>query len=48
MEDVGIICSRLVNFPAIWYILWSSGQFSGDLVYFMANWYDILRKIWQP
>jgi hypothetical protein len=36
MEDVGIFCGHLVNFSAIWYILWpfdKFGIFSGHLVY---------------
>jgi hypothetical protein len=48
MEDVGIMLwpfglpyGHLVFFVAIWYILWSFGQF------FMF-WYVIPRKIWQP
>jgi hypothetical protein len=31
MEDSDIFYGHLVNFPAIWYILW---PFSGKLVYF--------------
>jgi hypothetical protein len=40
MEDVGIFYGHLVNFPAIWYILWSLGVFP-------PFWYIVLRKIWQ-
>jgi hypothetical protein len=34
MEDVGIFCGHLVNFTAIWYILWPFDIFSTGLVYF--------------
>jgi hypothetical protein len=36
MDDAGIFYGHLVNFAAIWYILWPFGQFCGHLVYFMA------------
>jgi hypothetical protein len=34
MEEVGIFYGYLVNFSAIWNILWSFGIFAGYLVYF--------------
>jgi hypothetical protein len=34
MEDVGICYGHLVNFPAIWHILWPFGIFSPILVHF--------------
>jgi hypothetical protein len=41
MEDVGIFHGHLVNFTAIWYILWTFGIF-------FTFWYLVPRKIWQP
>jgi hypothetical protein len=38
---IGIFYSHLVNFRAIWLILWSFGIF-------FPFWYDVRRKIWQP
>jgi hypothetical protein len=29
MEDVGIFYGHLVNFAAIWYVLWLFGKFYG-------------------
>jgi hypothetical protein len=48
MEDVGILYVYLVNFPAIWHILWTFGIFSPVLVHFYTFWYVVPRKIWQP
>jgi hypothetical protein len=42
MEDAGIFCGQLVNFPVIWYILRHFGIFWYILVYFGVIWY-ILR-----
>jgi hypothetical protein len=37
--DVGIFYDHVVNFPAIWYILWSFGiHIIGRLVYFPPFW----------
>jgi hypothetical protein len=33
MEDVGIFYGHLVNFTAIWYIVWPLGIFVGYLLY---------------
>jgi hypothetical protein len=38
-----IYCGHLVDFVAIWYILWLFGIFCGHLVYFMAIWYICSR-----
>jgi hypothetical protein len=46
MEDVGIFYIALVDFTAIWYILWPFGIFYGHLVYFMAIWYLHFMVIW--
>jgi hypothetical protein len=34
MEDACIVYGHWVNFLAIWYFLWRSGIFSGNLVHF--------------
>jgi hypothetical protein len=34
MEDVGLFYVHLVNFNAIWYILWPFGIFYGYLIHF--------------
>jgi hypothetical protein len=39
MEDVGVLYGRLVNFTAVWYILWPFGICCGHLVYVVAIWY---------
>jgi hypothetical protein len=41
METVGMFYDPLVNFMAIWYILWSFGIFFPRLVM-------LHEKIWQP
>jgi hypothetical protein len=48
MENGGIFHIRLVNFQAIWYILWHFGIFCGHSVHFPR--FGILHqeKIWQP
>jgi hypothetical protein len=38
----------LANFMVIWYISMSFGIIFGHLVYFVAIWYVVPRKIWQP
>jgi hypothetical protein len=43
----GIFSKQKYQF-GIWYILWPSGIFCGHLVYFVAIWYFVTRKIWQP
>jgi hypothetical protein len=48
MEDVGTFYVHLVNFPAIWHILWQFGIFYPVLVHFYQFWYVVSRKIWQP
>jgi hypothetical protein len=48
MEDVGIFYVQLVNFPAIWHILWPFGIFSHVLVHLYPFWYVVSRKIWHP
>jgi hypothetical protein len=48
MEDVGILYAHLVNFPAIWHILWLFGIFPLVLVHFYPFWNVVPRKIWQP
>jgi hypothetical protein len=40
MEDVGICYGLSVNFTAIWYTLWTFGQFYSHLLYFMDIWYS--------
>jgi hypothetical protein len=34
MVDAGIFNGHLINFPAIWYILWHFGIFCGHLIYY--------------
>jgi hypothetical protein len=47
MENVGIFCANLEYIAAIWYILWSFGNFVA-ILYFFPFWYIVSRKIWQP
>jgi hypothetical protein len=39
--DIGKLYGHLVNFVAIWYILWLFGTF-------FPFWYVVPTKIWQP
>jgi hypothetical protein len=48
MDDVCIFYSHLVNFMAIWYMLWPFSLFCGHLVYFPPIRYVAPRVIWQP
>jgi hypothetical protein len=50
MKDAGIFFGHLVNFPAIWYILWHFGIHILLLPFgiFSPFWYIVPRKIWQP
>jgi hypothetical protein len=52
MEDAGVFYGNfvyftaiLVNFVAIWYILWSFGIFYGYLVYFFLFWYVVPKNL---
>jgi hypothetical protein len=58
MENVGIFYAHLVNFTAIWYILWPFSKFviiwyilwpfGNFVVIWNIFWYIVTLKIWQP
>jgi hypothetical protein len=43
IKDVGLFCVNLVDFTAIWCILWLLGIFYRNLVYFWVIWYIFPR-----